>query len=565
MRPDDVRFWLLLWLMASSSTVSGLLAIWAALSPRHWFVRAAVLIGVVWLLAWVPAYDLAIVFIAQTACIVIALSVWRWRRARARHGGNALSQRSMRFRLVDLFLATAAIAAVAAFTARFPKDLRESSPIYAIWGSACGCAAIAACCVFLSGRKRILVGIVPLAAALLPSQVENLYGDAIFQVHNLPCLYEWDCPEWIWYPALATITALTAVWLVLLRIARPSTRDVRVVLSRWLLSILSLAIVAFPGVAFWEMITPTPIPVVQLPASNGYVELKRIGEELAAIDPLDADTASEAVLRKFVDENRQTFNNIQAALAHDSMVPLDYSSEDIDAFSAIHALGRAYLAKGRVAELDQRCDDACDDYLAMAKIAEKSARGGLLIDWLVSSAVLSGGLDGIQRVRAGLSSSQLRKACAMLVRLEANREPIQEVVALDRVWEEYTSGWPSRLDFLRSPPWIVYEQLDDAYRTELRLLECDLALHLYRQDHGLVPEALEKLVPDYLQSLPNDPYTMRPFIYRRQPQGFLLYSTGPDKTDNGGECKTQTRPPPAGEDISLNAPGDYCRIGDGTR
>ncbi|MGH7136908.1 MAG: hypothetical protein ACREHD_14305, partial [Pirellulales bacterium] len=278
-------------------------------------------------------------------------------------------------------------------------------------------------------------------------------------------------------------------------------------LSRWLLSVLSLAIVAFPGVALWEMITPTPIPVVQLPASNGYVELKRIGEELAAMEPLDVDTASQAVLRKFVEENRQSFNDIQTALAHDSMVPLDYSSEDIDAFSAIHALGRAYLVKGRVAELDQRCGDACDDYLAMAKIAEKSARGGLLIDWLVSSAVLSGGLDGIQRVRTGLLSPQLRKACAILVRLEANREPIQDVVARDRDLEEYTSGWPSRLGFLCSPPWIVYEQLDDAYRTELRLLECDLALRLYRQDHGLVPEALEKLVPDYLQSLPNDPYT----------------------------------------------------------
>lgn len=77
MRPDDIRFWLLLWFIASASTTWGLLAIWAALSSRHWFARTAVLIGGVWLLALVPAYDLLIVFATESVCIIAPLLIWR--------------------------------------------------------------------------------------------------------------------------------------------------------------------------------------------------------------------------------------------------------------------------------------------------------------------------------------------------------------------------------------------------------------------------------------------------------------------------------------------------------
>jgi hypothetical protein len=243
-------------------------------------------------------------------------------------------------------------------------------------------------------------------------------------------------------------------------------------------------------------------------------------------------------------------------LIHDSRVPLDYSPRDLDVNTAstIRGLLRGYLAKGRVAELDHRCDGACEDYLLLVRVADKAARGGLLVDWLVASAVRGGALNRLQRIRAGLSSTQLRKAYLNLAAADAALEPVEDVVNRDRVWEEHAMGWHNRIRILRPSPNTAYHSLGDYFHAELRLIECDLAVRAFEKDHGRLSETLDALVPDYLQCLPNDPYTQRPFVYRRQPTGFLIYSTGPDQTDNGGIRNTQTRPPPTGEDIPLIAP-----------
>ena len=61
-----------------------------------------------------------------------------------------------------------------------------------------------------------------------------------------------------------------------------------------------------------------------------------------------------------------------------------------------------------------------------------------------------------------------------------------------------------------------------------------VALAGYRADRGQYPEKLDDLTPDYVKSVPPDPFTDQPLIYRVTADGYLLYSVGRNGVDDGG-------------------------------
>ena len=61
-----------------------------------------------------------------------------------------------------------------------------------------------------------------------------------------------------------------------------------------------------------------------------------------------------------------------------------------------------------------------------------------------------------------------------------------------------------------------------------------LAAERYRRARGGWPDSLQKLVPDFLDAVPRDPYDGAPLRYRRLDDGLVVYSVGPDGTDDGG-------------------------------
>jgi hypothetical protein len=72
---------------------------------------------------------------------------------------------------------------------------------------------------------------------------------------------------------------------------------------------------------------------------------------------------------------------------------------------------------------------------------------------------------------------------------------------------------------------------------DLRLTRLGMGLLQHRQDHGTFPETLAPLLSEAVA----DPFTGEPMRYRRQSAGFLLYSLGPDREDNGGVEKAKER------------------------
>ncbi len=64
----------------------------------------------------------------------------------------------------------------------------------------------------------------------------------------------------------------------------------------------------------------------------------------------------------------------------------------------------------------------------------------------------------------------------------------------------------------------------------LRLTRAGLALLQYKQAHGVFPPTLEALGVEGLV----DPFTEEPLHYRPEGEGFVVYSVGADRKDNGG-------------------------------
>jgi len=80
---------------------------------------------------------------------------------------------------------------------------------------------------------------------------------------------------------------------------------------------------------------------------------------------------------------------------------------------------------------------------------------------------------------------------------------------------------------------------EDRANTTLDLERLAAALAVYRAEHGSFPEKLENLTPGVIATLPRELYNNKPFIYKRTPDGYLLYSSGDNGNDDGGSNETQ--------------------------
>lgn len=91
---------------------------------------------------------------------------------------------------------------------------------------------------------------------------------------------------------------------------------------------------------------------------------------------------------------------------------------------------------------------------------------------------------------------------------------------------------------------------------ENRIAIATLGAERWRRAHGgAVPPSLQALVPDYLQSVPQDPFDGHPLRYRSDTAGYTIYSVGPKRIDNGGQLG------PWQPDLRFGWPSDEKPIG----
>ncbi len=69
------------------------------------------------------------------------------------------------------------------------------------------------------------------------------------------------------------------------------------------------------------------------------------------------------------------------------------------------------------------------------------------------------------------------------------------------------------------------------YMAHLQVLKMFYAIQIFKEKTGKYPEKLNELVP-VLKQIPPDPFTGNDFVYKKQKNGFIIYSLGPNLKDD---------------------------------
>jgi hypothetical protein len=81
----------------------------------------------------------------------------------------------------------------------------------------------------------------------------------------------------------------------------------------------------------------------------------------------------------------------------------------------------------------------------------------------------------------------------------------------------------------------------------LRAARAGLALQRYRLTAGALPDTLSQLVPTYLDAVPKDPFDGNDLRYVKRGAGFVVYSIGEDRSDDGGAEQVPSNKRPKGQ------------------
>jgi hypothetical protein len=189
---------------------------------------------------------------------------------------------------------------------------------------------------------------------------------------------------------------------------------------------------------------------------------------------------------------------------------------------------------------------ALDDALRAAEAPDGTWRG-FVGERCIGSAVFQGKGFGAELewpflfralrwtgVRGADHSAHLR---LMSEAMDASREPLPERIRRGRDLEAEFGRLPffCLLTKMLLPATERTISEDCKLLTRVRAARVGMAVERYRLAHGTLPETLADLVPDYLAETPLDPYDGKPLRYKKLEKGYVVYSIGPNDTDDGGD------------------------------
>jgi len=151
----------------------------------------------------------------------------------------------------------------------------------------------------------------------------------------------------------------------------------------------------------------------------------------------------------------------------------------------------------------------------------------------------------VESAALAASSPDLRRAARHIEALDARDPSLAEIRAADRYYLDQAGlRIPAMYQFrdvlVRSRMLSVVWRWRSARR---RTLMAKLAVVAYEREHGSAPSDLSALGPVYLTRVPTDAFSVKPLGYVVRPGGFVVYSVGPDRKDDGGRpCNTFPAP-----------------------
>jgi len=543
-------------LVVTSLATGGLLGLWAATSPQHWFVRTLAVFAALTPLLYRPIYEPFVTLLVEVGVVVLGVTIWRrnWPQ--------------FRFSIAGLMMLTVPVAILVAAAMRAPE---YGVTMQLNWGQAAFLSQAASLATLLAAwlvvhRNRspwrwfvVLIGLPTIVSVWAASN----YVDQIV-VYGFDSLLTLGLSEDVRIYLVAAIEALfligiVSAFVVAARNLKADSDKFRVKLA---IALAVVALTALPVYFAYRLSTPLPIPEQTPLAENGYDRLLELGEwfkwsRLAKAYHAEPQDDIKLRLEAGKKEPTDKFAELERVMSGPiALPPVDYN----DAFSTLiddNSLRRQLLymlsAKSAAAEVRRDWETSFETQLQRLKLCQQLSCGGLLNDALLTAAGESDGAERLWKLKLRLSSDRLVSAAESLLVLDATRESFEAVAHREQTYSENYMGWLGHLME------IFYDNFDiklgdmrisgNGYRwgvstkgqAKTRLIATEFALHAYQLENNTYPESLADLVPNYLPHVPADPCSEsdEPLIYRRTPEGYQLYSRGYDGDDDDGKpCRT---------------------------
>jgi hypothetical protein len=278
-------------------------------------------------------------------------------------------------------------------------------------------------------------------------------------------------------------------------------------------------------------------PHQSLPNPNGYDDFLKAGQ-LVTVPKAPGPNPSVEELRTLVTSNAEALKLVRAGLNQECRVPIYPSPEyyaETNQMIALEckALDMVLESEARLAEMEHRTNDALKIYLEAIRFSHESSHGGFKINAAIGEHCEAGGLGRLRQLMNGLDAVQCREAIQMLETMEEKREPIADVLDRDKKWWHNHASLSDHMKFIPTlakdaslnPMNITTEELEKNTKErqkQARQLIIDLAARCYELEKGARPKNAADLVPAYLKSIPQDPFTGTNMV--TAPKGFANFS-----------------------------------------
>lgn len=104
----------------------------------------------------------------------------------------------------------------------------------------------------------------------------------------------------------------------------------------------------------------------------------------------------------------------------------------------------------------------------------------------------------------------------------------------EEITEKFSKPFYKRIMGLLFPNFTTVRFKETTLEAMLQSIRLGLACRIYKEEKGVYPEGLADLAPGILESIPVDPFTGKPFIYRIEESGLIIYSIGNNLKDDQG-------------------------------
>jgi hypothetical protein len=136
---------------------------------------------------------------------------------------------------------------------------------------------------------------------------------------------------------------------------------------------------------------------------------------------------------------------------------------------------------------------------------------------------------------------KLMARCIAAAKLPPGPDRTDEFVAI----EAESDALPRHTNFLTRllfPPLHKVNEADTGAVALLRSVSVALACERHRLKSGAFPTSLADLPKELLAEVPTDPFTGKPILFKPTADGLVVYCTGADRTDDGGDLKPASEP-----------------------